>query len=716
MCKSLAILGRGFSLALMASLLGRAEPAPAPKPTMSENPFFSESTLPYNLPPFDRITDADYVPAFERGMADHLREVRAIASNPEKPTFENTIVALERSGQLLARVAAVFDNLNEADTNPRMQKIDADMAPVRSGHDDAIHMDPALFARIRALYDARASLGLDPESLRLLERYYRDFVRAGALLPEADKARLRALNAELASLQTTFTQNVLNERNASGVFVDDRSELAGLSPEEIAAAAAAAAADNRPGKYEITLENTSDQAPLANLENRALRERIMEASLARGSRGGPYDNRAVVCRIARLRAEQASLLGYGSFAAFTVEDQTALTVGAVDGLLAQLAGPAVAKAKRDAAEMQAMIDAGHGGFQLASWDWDFYSEKVRRARYSVDESQLRPYFELNNVLERGVFFAANRLYGITLRERHDLPVYNPDVRTFEVFDSDGRPLGLLLEDFYARPSKQGGAWMNEYVVQSSLLGHRPVVGNHHNIPKPPPGEPTLLTYDEVVTLFHEFGHGLHGLFSAVRYPLFGGTSVPRDFVEYPSQTNEMWAAWPEVVRNYARHYRTGEPMPPALLDKMVATSKFNQGYETTEYLEATLIDQAWHELKPGQVPDDVAAFEASTLRQGGVEFAPVPPRYRSTYFSHTFSGGYAANYYSYIWADVLVADTTEWFARHGGLLRANGERYRSMVLSRGNSREAIGMFREFTGGDPDVGPLLRRRGLIQAGN
>jgi peptidyl-dipeptidase Dcp len=676
---------------------------------MAENPLLAESSLPYGLPPFDRIREADYAPAFERAMADQMREVEAIGSDPDKPTFDNTIAAMERSGQELARVSAVFDNLNQADTTPGMQKIDSDMAPVRAAHDDAIHMNPALFARISALFEARSSLGLDAESLRLLERYHRDFVRAGARLSEADKSRLRALNEELASLESTFTQNVLNEVNASGVAVADAADLAGLPQAEVAA-------DRKDGKFVIPLDNTTGQPPLAYLENRAVRERVMEASLARGSRGGPYDNRAVVARIARLRAEQAALLGYDSFAAFKVEDQTAGTVGAVDGLLARLAGPAIAKARREAADMQAIVDAEHGGFQVASWDWAYYSEKVRRARYSVDESLLRPYFELNRVLEDGVFFAANRLYGITLRERHDLPVYNPDVRVFEVFDADGKPLGLLLEDFYARPSKQGGAWMNEYVTQSSLLGHRPVIGNHHNIPKPGPGEPALLTYDEVVTLFHEFGHGLHGLFSSVRYPLFGGTSVPTDFVEYPSQVNEMWAEWPEVVRHYARHYRTGEPIPAALLDKMLATSRFNQGYETSEYLESTIIDQAWHELRPADVPVDVAAFEAATLHRFGVDFAPVPPRYHSTYFSHSFSGNYAANYYSYVWADVLVADTVEWFKAHGGLTRENGDRFRAMVLSRGDSREAIGMFRSLTGGNPDVGALIRRRGLDQGGN
>jgi peptidyl-dipeptidase Dcp len=686
--------------------LSRAE---TPNATPKVNPFFTESTLPYGMPPFDRITDDDYMPAFKRGMEEHLREVEAIASSPEKPTFDNTIVALERSGRILVRVSAVFDNLKGCNTDDTIDKIDEELSPVRSAHDDEIHMNPRLFARVKAVYDARDTLELDPESRRLLEHVYRDFVRAGALLSEEDKAKLKDLNSQIATLQTTFTQNVLKEKNASGVMVADRKDLAGLTDAEVKGL-------EKDGKYRIPLVNTTGQPLLEQLENRALRQRIMEASLARGSHGGPFDNRAIVVQIARLRARQAELLGYPSFAAYTVEPQTAQTVTAVDTLLAQLVPAAVSKARAEAADMQRLIDREHGGFEVQSWDWAYYSEKVRKEKYSIDESQLRPYFELNRVLFDGVFFAANKLYGITFKERHDLPVYQPDVRVFEVFDADGSPLALLLEDFYARPSKQGGAWMNEYVSQSSLLGHKPVVGNHHNIPKPAPGEPTLLTFDEVTTLFHEFGHGLHGIFSHVRYPHFGGTNVPTDFVEYPSQVNEMWASWPEVVRSYAHHYKTGEPIPQALMDKMLAGMKFNRGYSTSEYVAATLLDQAWHELKPSEVPDDVVAFEKTALHRAGIDFAPVPPRYRSTYFSHSFSGEYAANYYAYLWADVLVADSVEWFANHGGLLRANGDLYRSNVLSRGGSAEAMDLFKAFTGQKPDVGPLIRRWGLDQSGN
>jgi peptidyl-dipeptidase Dcp len=712
-------LGSAGIVAVAAFALA-AQPAFSADPTaspMSDNPFFTESTLPFHMPPFDRIKDSDYAPALERGMSDNLKEIDAIARNPDKPTFENTIVAMEGSGRLLARVASVFDNLKDANTDDEIQRIDSDMAPKRSAANDEIQLNAALFARIQAVYDQRASLGLDPESLRLVEHYFRDFVRAGARLSDADKQRLKALNAEIAGLQTTFNQNVLSEKNASAVVVHDRAELAGLSDAEIASMADAANAANKPGEYLIPLVNTTGQPLLSSLGNRALRQRIMEASLRRGSQGGPYDNQATVVRLAKARAERANLLGYPSHAAYQVEIGTARTVAAVDDLLGQIVPPSVAKAKREAADMQAIIDQEKGGFALAPWDWDFYSEKVRKARYSFDDSQLKPYFELNRVLQDGVFFAAHQLYGLTFRERHDLPVYRPEVRVFEVDDADGQPLALLLEDFYARPSKKGGAWMNEYVSQSGLFGYKAVIANHHNIPMPAAGEPTLLTFDEVVTLFHEFGHGLHGMFSNVRYPYFAGTLVARDFVEYPSQVNEMWAQFPDVVKNYAKHYKTGEPMPIELLNKMLATRKFNKGFETTEQMKATLLDQAWHTLRADQIPSSVPGLEAATFKRWGADFAPVPPRYRSTYFSHVFaSADYSAGYYSYIWADVLVADSIEWFKKNGGLTRANGSHFRETVLSHGGSVEAMTLFSEFTGSGPDVGPLLRLRGLDEPGN
>jgi len=678
---------------------------------MPENPFFSESPLPYHMPPFDRITDGDYIPAFEKGMADQLRETEAIASNPDPATFENTIVAMERSGRILARVSSVFFNLKDADTSEEMKGIEVAMAPRLSAHSDAISQNAALFRRILSLNERRKSLGLDAKSLRLLERYHRDFVRAGALLPEREQVQLKALNAELAGLLAAFGQNVLNEKNSSSVAVRDRAELDGLSDSDIAALADDARSEGRPGEYAIRLSNTTGQPLLHSIGNRGLRERVMRASLARGSRGGPFDNRELLVRIAKARARRAGLLGYESHAAFRIEDQTARTVDAVDGLLRQLVAPAAAKARREAAAIQAEIDGEGGGFRAAPWDWDYYAQKVRRRRYDLDESQLKPYFELNHVLKDGLFFAANRLYGLTFTERHDLPVYRPDVRVFEVFDADDKPLALFLEDFYARPSKMGGAWMNEYVLQSSLFGDKPVVANHQNFARPAPGEPTLLSFEEVVTLFHEFGHGLHGMLSDVRYPRFSGTNVPRDFVEFPSEINEMWAVWPEVVANYARHYKTGEPMPAALLEKMLASRKFNKGYETTEYLESTLLDLGWHTLKPDQVPGDAAAFETLVLERTGAGVDPISPRYRAPYFSHAFSGGYSAGYYAYIWAEVIVAESIEWFRANGGLTRKNGDHFRATVLSRGASVEPMDQFHAFAGKDPDIGPLIRHRGL-----
>jgi peptidyl-dipeptidase Dcp len=693
--------------------LPAAEPA-APAPAVTTNPLLTESTLPYHLPPFDLIKDEHYTPAFEAGMAQQLKEVATIANNPEAPTFENTIVALERSGQLLNRVDAIFSNLTGANTNPAMEAIDSAMAPRLAAHEDSIRLNSALFARIETLFKNRKDLDLNHESLWLLERYYHDFVRAGAKLSDADKEKLKALNTDIASLQTQFSQNVQKEKNADGLVVATKAELAGLSEAEIAAAAAKAA-KTHPGQYLLPLLNTTGQPALASLQNRGVRERLMAASLARGSHGGPYDNREVVSKLVRARAERATLLGYANHAEYQLEDQTAKTVKTVNQLLGDLAPPAVANARKEAAAMQAIIDREKGGFTLDAADWAFYAEKVRAEQYAFDASQLRPYFELNHVLVDGVFYAAHQLYGLSFKERHDLPVYHPDVRVFEVFDADGSPLALILIDYYARPSKRGGAWMNQYVGQSELLGYKPVVANHLNIPKPPDGQPTLLTADEVKTAFHEFGHALHGMFSKVTYPRFSGTRVPRDFVEFPSQFNEMWRFWPEVLQHYAKHYQTGEPMPAALLAKLMASQKFNQGYESTEQFAATLLDQAWYQLKPSEVPgaDGVLEFEAAALHKVGMDFAPVPPRYRSTYFSHVFAGGYSAGYYSYLWSEVLAADTSEWFATHGGLTRANGDRFRSMLLSRGGSQDAMGLFINFTGGEPRIEPLLKKRGLEQ---
>ena len=662
------------------SSLGSARAA---KSDEQSNPLLSESTLPFQFPPFDKIKDEHYLPAIEQGMAEQLQEVEKIAAQKEKPTFENTIVALEKGGRLLQRAYRTFSNLNGCNTNPAMQKIDKELSPKLAAHQDAIRLNGALFARVQKLHDERDKLGLDPESKFLLERYYKDFVRAGAKLSDEDKTKLKAMNAEIATLQTTFEQNVLKEKNASSVIVDTKEELDGLPDTAINAAAAAAKDEGKEGKFAIRLQNTTSQPPLDSLKNRALRERIMETSLNRNTKG-EFDNREVVLKIARLRAERAQLLGYANHAAYQLEDQTAGNVETVNKMLADVTPPAVANARKEVADMQAVIDQQGGGFPLASWDWDFYSEQVRKAKYAFDESQLRPYLELNHVLIDGVFFAATKEYGITFKERKDLPVYLPDIRVFEVSNADGTPLALFIADYYARPSKRGGAWASGYVGQSKLFGTKPVIANHLNIPKPPAGEPTLLTWDETKTAFHEFGHALHGMFSNVKYPRFSGANVPRDFVEYPSQVNEMWRDWPEVLKNYAKHYQTGEAMPHELLDKVFAAEKFNQGFKTTEYLSATLLDQAWHQITPEQVPTDALAFEAEALKKAGTDLPVVPPRYRTCYFSHTFSGGYSAGYYSYIWSEVLDADTVDWFKAHGGLTRANGDRFRSTLLSRGD--------------------------------
>ncbi len=676
------------------------------------NPFFAPSPLPLHFPQFDRIRDSDFAPAFDAGMAAQLEEVRAIAENPQPPTFDNTLLALERSGQLLDRATTVFFNLVGADTNDARNALRNEYAPRFAAHTDAIQLNGALFARLQALYGKRGTLGLDAESQRLIERYYSDFVRAGAKLSGADKEKLKAINAELAALSSRFTQNVLDEVNASAVVVDDVKELDGLSAAQIAAASAEAITRKMPGKYVLALLNTTGQPPESQLTSRSLRQRLHEASIARGSKGGPYDNREVISRTMRLRAERAALLGFANHAAYVLADETAETPDAVNRMLRQLAPAAVANARREAALLQARIDADNGGFQLAPWDWSYYSEKVRAEKYAFDESQLKPYLQLDNVLEKGVFFAAGKLYGLRFKRRTDLPVYQPDVRVYDVFDASGKQLAIFMTDVYARPSKRGGAWMNSYVSQSALTGYLPVVANHLNIPKPPPGEPTLLTWDEVVTAFHEFGHALHGMFSNVKYPYFSGTNVPRDFVEYPSQVNEMWADAPAVLQNYAHHYQTGAPLPRDLLDKVIAAAKFNQGFATTEYLGAALVDQRWHQLAATQVPPPggVMQFEADALAAEGVDFAPVPPRYRTPYFSHIM-GGYSAGYYSYIWAEVLDANSRAWFASHGGLTRANGDRFRRTLLSRGGSVEALHLFRNFAGHEPRIEPLLEKRGL-----
>jgi len=696
-----AALGLAFSQTVLA----------APAAALAGNPLAAASTLPFNYPAFDKIKDEHFAPAFIEGMRIQLKEIDAIANNKAAPSFDNTIVAMEKSGALLTRVQTTFSNLQGANTNDKLDAIDSEMSPKLAAHGDAIYLNAKLYARVKSLYDQRDKLKLDAESRHLLERYHTDFVRAGAKLSAADKEKLKAINGAIATLQTSFTQNVLKETNASALVVDSRAELAGMSEAAIDAAAAAAKAKGMDGKFLVAVVNTSGQPPLAVLTNRAVREKLMAISLARGSHGGQFDSRELVLKIAKARAEKATLLGYANFAAYSLEDQTAHDTAAVNKLLGELAKPAVNNARKEAADLQAVVDADKGGFQVGAADWAFYTDKVRAQRFAFDENQLKPYFELDNVLTNGVFYAANKLYGLSFKERKDLPVYNPDVRVFDVFDENGKQLAIFLADMYARSNKQGGAWMNEYISQASLLGTHSVVANHLNIPKPPAGEPTLLTYDEVKTAFHEFGHALHGMFSNVKYPRFSGTNVPRDFVEYPSQVNEMWAVWPEVLANYAKHYKTGAPMPKELLDKVIASKKFNQGFLTTEYLAASLLDQRWHQLTPAQIPTDVLAFEAKSLKDMGVDFAPVPPRYRTTYFSHSFSGGYSAGYYAYLWSEKLDADTVEWFKENGGLQRKNGDWFRAKLLSRGGTDDAMNLFHNFRGRDPVIEPLLERRGL-----
>lgn len=671
------------------------------------NALLSPSTLPYGLPDFTAITTADLLPAFTSGMEEHQEEIRAIASNPEPAGFDNTIAALERSGQTLARAVSVFSNAVMSHATDEVQSLEQQFSPLLSAHQDTIYQDSALFDRVNAV----PADGLDEESARLLAEYRRLFIRAGAALDDAGKARMRELNTRLSELGTTYSQRLLADTNDSALVLDDAADLDGLSPDDVAAAAAAAEAARATGKYLLTLVLPTPQPAFAKLKNRDVRRRLFEASVHRGFRGNANSTLEIAAEIAALRAERAALLGYESHAAYAVEDQTAPTTAAVEDMLSQLVPPAVRNAGAEADKLRAAA-ARDGIEDFQPWDWAYYSEQVRREEYAVDLEALRPWFELERVLHDGVFFAANRLYGITFTERPDLTGYHPDVRVWEVHNEDGTGLGLFLGDYFTRDTKSGGAWMNELVSQSRLLGHQPVVVNNLNISKPAAGEAALLTFDEVVTAFHEFGHALHGLFSNVGYPRFAGTAVPRDFVEYPSQVNEMWMLNDEVAANFARHYQTGEPLPSGLLEKIRAASLWGEGFRTAEYLGATLLDWAWHLLSPGQEPvPDPEAFEHKALVQAGIDPALVPPRYRTGYFKHIFPGGYSAGYYSYIWSEVLDADTVQWFTENGGLTRANGDAFRSKLLSKGFSRDPLQSFRDLRGRDAFLAPLLERRGL-----
>ncbi|GAB2705680.1 M3 family metallopeptidase [Kitasatospora kifunensis] len=673
---------------------------------MTDNPFFAPSPLPYGLPPFAEIRAEHYRPALEAGMAEQLTEIARIAAKPEPATFENTVVALERTGVLLRRVLAVFENHAATDTNPLVQELDAEFKLKLAAHRDAVHLDRALFARVDAVHAERAGLDLDAESLRLVERHHSRFVRAGAQLAEDDQRRLRELNAELAAATAEFGQN-LHAANAAGALVLEHvEELAGCSEEAIAAAADNAWALGYEGKYVLSLLNFTEQPALAQLTNREVRRRLLAASADRAlATNGP-----VAARMAALRAERAALFGHPSHAAYVVADETAGSVAAVTELLERLVPPAVANAEQELARLRAAAEAD-GVTDFGPHDLPFYAERVRLAEYDLDSAALRPYYELERVLRDGVFHAAGLVYGLTFTERTDLVGYHPDTRVFEVFEQDGRPLGLFLADFFARPSKRGGAWMSELVMQNGLFDQQPVVYNNLNLTKPAPGRPVLLSDDEVRTLFHEFGHALHGLFSAVRYPLLASTQVPRDFVEFPSQVNEMWANWPEVRANYARHHESGDPLPAELVDRLAEARQFGEGLRTVSYLAATLLDWAWHTLPAGELVEDAAAFEAEALERAGLALPAVPPRYRSAYFSHLFVHGYSAGYYAYIWSEVLDADTVEWFRGNGRPIRESGEVFRRELLCRGNTVPALAAFRAVVGREPDTAPLLARRGL-----
>ncbi|MDP9362016.1 MAG: M3 family metallopeptidase [Acidobacteriota bacterium] len=679
--------------------------------TATVNPLFEQSTLPFQAPPFDRIKDIDYKPAIGEGMKRQLAEIQTIAANPDAPTLANTIEAMERSGSMLARAGKVFFNLAQSNTNDVMQKIEAEESPKLAAHQYAIYMNPKLYARVKALYDQRTNLGLDAESQYLIERYYKNFVRAGAQLNDADQATLRTLNQEESTLTTKFREHVLADTAASAIVVDTKAELAGLPDSDIAAAADRAKERKLEGKYVLTLQNTTQQPALTYLQNRAVRERLFSASIQRGNHGGPNDTKAIVTRLAQLRAQKAKLLGYPTWAAFSLDDQMARTPDNAIQLLTGLVPASTGKARGEAAKMQKLIDSENGGFMLGPQDWELYSEKVRKAEYDLDEAQIRPYFELNSILQNGVFYAANQLYGLTFKERHDIPVYQPDVRVFEVFDADGKSLALYYGDYFARPNKSGGAWMDSFVDQSGLIDTKPVVFNVTNFTKPAPGQPALLTFDNVTAIFHEFGHALHGMLSNVKYPTLAGTNVPRDFVEFPSQFNEHWALEPTVFANYAKHYQTGAPMPQALVDRIKKSRTFNKGYATTEYLAAALLDMAWHTQAPGASQADVSTFEPAALQRFGIAMPEVPPRYHTTYFSHIWGGGYSAGYYAYLWSELIDDDAYYWFKEHGGMTRANGQRFRDMILSRGGTQDEAAMYRAFRGRDPIVDPLLIERGL-----
>ena len=678
---------------------------------IKSNPFSAASTLPYQAPPFDRISEDDFLPAIMEGMRLHAVEVENIITDPDAPTFENTLVALERSGEMLNRVLPVFSAITGANTSDMLQQVQQTVAPLLSAHEDSIYLDSRLFHRVEAVYEQRHIIDLDAESLKLVEWYYDDFVCRGARLSDSDKATLRELNKQASTLETTFTNRLLAATKAAALVLDDPAALAGMSDGELAASARAATERRLADAWIIPLQNTTQQPALQSLANRETRERLFNASWNRTERGDANDTRGTIARIAQIRAERARLLGFPSYAAMALKDQMARTPENALRFVHDLVPAAVANARAEAEAIQATIDNHGNAFQLQPWDWPHYAERVRRARYDLDEEMLRQYFELNNVLQKGVFYAATQLYGITFRERSDIPVYHPDVRVFEVFDADGSPLTLFYCDYFERDNKNGGAWMDCLIAQSKLLGTRPVIYNVANFPKPASGKSALISFDDVITMFHEFGHALHGLFADQQYPSLSGTSVARDFVELPSQFNEHWATEPSILANYAMHHESGQPLDQAVADRIRQAEKFNQGYRLTEVLAAALLDMSWHTLPADAPVQDVDKFEAESLEQNQANLPMVPPRYRSSYFMHIWSNGYSAGYYAYLWAEMLDADAYEWFTEHGGLSRANGDHFRRTILSRGNTMDLAAMYREFRGRDAHLAPMLAGRGL-----
>lgn len=678
----------------------------------SSNPLLKESTLPFQAIPFDKIKDADFQPAIEEGMKQNVEEVRKIANNPDSPTFDNTFVALEKSGQLLSRAMRAFNVLTGANTNPVLQKVEQEEAPKLAANEDAIYLNSKLFNRVQTIYNERNQLKLDPESKKLVEYYYRKFVLAGAKLSDENKEKLKKLNEERASLSAAFTKKLLAATKAGALIITDSSQLTGLSQGKRDAAGQAAKLNNLEGKWLIPLQNTTQQPDLTSLAHREMRRQLFENSWNRAEKNDSNDTRNTIARIAQIRAEQAKLLGFKNYAEWKLQDQMAKTPEAVDNFLDKLIPSATAKAHEEAAHIQALIDKQQGNFQLQPWDWNYYSEQVRKAKFNLDENEIRPYFELNKVLEDGVFYAANQLYGLTFKERKDLPVYQKDVRVFEVSDKDGSPLGLFYCDYFKRDNKSGGAWMSNMVPQSKLLGTKPVIYNVCNFTKPAPGQPALISFDDVTTMFHEFGHALHGFFASQQYPSLSGTRVARDFVEFPSQFNEHWALDSKIFKNYAVNYQSGAPMPTALVDKIKKAATFNIGYNLTELLEAAALDMEWHQLSASDSLQDVDQFETEALRKTKLYLPQVPPRYRSSYFKHIWSNGYAAGYYAYLWTEMLADDAFSWFQENGGLSRPNGQRFRDMILSRGNTEDLGKMFRDFRGHDAEIEPMLKNRGLI----